>query len=1601
MSLSSRKVVTENEPPRIQHSEEDRSILSWISTLDMELKHSEHRRMRINGIGEWFLQSDEFKEWSSEDSQTSVLWCPGYPGTGKTMRTSIVIDYLSRNRLNSDTALAFVYCDKTRPDETALDLLSSICRQLASQKSELPLVLRKLYKQMTHEDERPGIDDTMLVILSLCDSFSSVFICVDALDECDPNGERPILVSKLQWMRNHSARIFMTSRWYHKAIPASFEHDYQIETKATSQDIRTFLHQRLYDEMELYNLSSEVSIPADSIIDLVIERCGGMYLMAHLLLRKELVSLSAESYQRAPRLLPRDAAALDFQGLSVEGAAQCDRKKPETWQSRLHIITEREPLRRRLALITLSWIVYAKKPLRASELMQALSMDAEAENLAEDPDTWLVRDEEILLDMCEGLMVIRSENHETCLAEDCDMHSIRQELEELCPRIQLDIAKSCLRFLASPEVIASDQKDTYESEEDIKFKASRYPFKWYAKQYWGMHVKDCDDEILHDWAIQYLRKLHTNPARWIEEQSTWFGKASYIARTDDETPLHKAARFGLDSVLEKLLPSEEFDVNTESWREETAVCAAACAGHTSTVQLLYRHGANIYHLTQPYGYTLLHAAAENDDELMVALLVNYGMDPNIASGHDPETPLHRAADNNSVCAARMLLDYGANMHTPRRDGDAMRTVARKGYEDFVRLLVEYGFDLSAPTVSDDTPLLAATDSGSTSLIEYMMASGANIFEVEDGRKVSPIHRAAANGHIGIVKLLLDRGADPFQQGEGHTTALEAAISKNREDVVDLLLPRMGDEIPTSAILAMVDSAIQAKSPETAKKLLLKVPGNLANSFRSFKNSLLWGALDVDDEEMVELLLDRGELISHQNDHGWSPLHYAADLGAKAATVLLKRGANPNLRAEAGVTPVHIAAYNGELQVLTSLLNHGSDLSIRAEDGSNALIAAGYGSKPEAVKLLLQYGAPTSDFNIDGESVLHHAIMGNDAALVEILLQHDIDASIQCRKGGSALHLTAFKGFLDILQQLLDHGSDVELAYHFDGNGYTPSESYGVWEGIPWNQAGVESHDRPRYWSRIERGWTVLHSAACGGHINIVNKLLRWGAKVSARGQKGETPLHVAASAGHVETVKALLKCGANVSYKNVQGDTPLHSAALAAAASAAEKAERHFKCNCQLEKEEAGKHEDHSKVDCIALLLDHGADPACENQESLTPLALAATAGHEDVVKLLVHGPLLSRYSSTVYVSVLEACVTGSTAAALDIVSAAFAESDESRSVWCDILNNACLSGNHEMVSLALRKGAVLSLKTANDVNPFHHAIKEEQVEIVELLLDAGANLAATDADGRNALHIASSHRGRRTLTVLYDDRKKAQIVSALLDHGAPVNHRTPNGDTALHFAVPTGDGSVVDILLRGGASVNIRNKRGSTPLHAAVSTWVFPPIVEMLLADGACPTVQDHAGRTPLHLIKDWKEARQIVELLLQYGADCSIHARNGDRAIHCATRRARWDVVKQLLGAGASVNDEGQKGRRAIHVAAKHGHVTLIDPLIRLGSDVNAIDWEGWTPVHYATHEQHVELLSTLLKHPCLSMSKIKAKATSMASAVQHGNTEIMKLLVEAGAL
>jgi len=493
-------------------------------------------------------------------------------------------------------------------------------------------------------------------------------------------------------------------------------------------------------------------------------------------------------------------------------------------------------------------------------------------------------------------------------------------------------------------------------------------------------------------------------------------------------------------------------------------------------------------------------------------------------------------------------------------------------------------------------------------------------------------------------------------------------------------------------------------------------------------------------------------------------------------------------------------------------------------------------------------------------------------------------------------------------------------------------------------------------------------------MQVLDMLLRRGAKTSARGGQGETPLHVAASAAHPDVLQALLDRGGNVNIETNAGDTLLHCASLALAAMKADETNRHFKCSCELEKHDHHMHDhpDYSKSECVKMLLRRRADPVRENHDGLTPLALAAKAGHEDVVQVLVSPVAIPFYPPTTYSKLLQHCAgSRAKASVLQTISEAFDESEESRLGWGEILSSACIGLDAAVVTLALSKGATLptttTLSDGTIVNPFHHVISKEKHEIVNFLLDgkAGADLMATDSRGHNALHIASRPEDKSTLTILYGSRNKAQTALALLRYRAPLNHRSSRdaGNTALHLAASTGDPSLVSVLTRNGASANIRNKHGATPLHTAVTKWIFPAILKELLDAGACASAQDYRGRTPLHLIRSRDDAKTAVLLLIEHGADASIPDRKGDRAIHHATRRAKWDVVEGLMEAGgASVHDRGHLGRTPLHVAAIHGHDVIVEALLALEADPSQVDNRGWTPLRYAEEAGHSRVVAVL---------------------------------------
>ena len=112
---------------------------------------------------------------------------------------------------------------------------------------------------------------------------------------------------------------------------------------------------------------------------------------------------------------------------------------------------------------------------------------------------------------------------------------------------------------------------------------------------------------------------------------------------------------------------------------------AVVAGHASTVQLLYRHGGLINHFNK-VGDRLFHVVAQQDDEVMVALLVHYGIRPDFESGGNRETPLLQAGCVIGIKAIKISLEYGAGKSASAKAG-VLSYALSHGFLDLVKFLV--------------------------------------------------------------------------------------------------------------------------------------------------------------------------------------------------------------------------------------------------------------------------------------------------------------------------------------------------------------------------------------------------------------------------------------------------------------------------------------------------------------------------------------------------------------------------------------------------------------------------------------------------------------------------------------------------------------------------------------------------------------------------------------------------------------------------------------------------------------------------------------------------------------------------------------------------
>ncbi|KAM6441697.1 poly [ADP-ribose] polymerase tankyrase-2 isoform 2-T2 [Liasis olivaceus] len=272
-------------------------------------------------------------------------------------------------------------------------------------------------------------------------------------------------------------------------------------------------------------------------------------------------------------------------------------------------------------------------------------------------------------------------------------------------------------------------------------------------------------------------------------------------------------------------------------------------------------------------------------------------------------------------------------------------------------------------------------------------------------------------------------------------------------------------------------------------------------------------------------------------------------------------------------------------------------------------------------------------------------------------------------------------------------------------------------------------------------------------------------------------------------------------------------------------------------------------------------------------------------------------------------------------------------------LFEACRNGDVERVKRLVRPENVNGRDTAGrKSSPLHFAAGFGRRDVVEYLLQSGANVHARDDGGLIPLHNACSFG-------------HAEVVNLLLRHGADPNARDNWNYTPLHEAAIKGKIDVCIVLLQHGADPSIRNTDGRTALDLA------DPSAKAVLTG-------EYKKDELLESARSGNEEK-LMALLTPLNVNC--HASDGRKStpLHLAAGYNRVKIVQLLLQHGADVHAKDKGDLVPLHNACSYGHYEVTELLVKHGACVNAMDLWQFTPLHEAASKNRVEVCSLLLSY------------------------------------
>lgn len=928
-------------------------------------------------------------------------------------------------------------------------------------------------------------------------------------------------------------------------------------------------------------------------------------------------------------------------------------------------------------------------------------------------------------------------------------------------------------------------------------------------------------------------------------------------------------------------------------------------------------------------------------------------------------------------------------------------------------VTQYGLGLTAPLLNDINTLketitilkesgadIKAKDSSGNNLAYYWLQKIQSPEALPDGTTNSPDAGTWLQG----ITWLKDQGVEFNNISEDNNNLLTELLDNDSSSdlfntTITLLARKILEIDGTLAKNNLADTTqpihtiFKNKAISDADRLLLLQllvsKGANINALTASSENLLMLAIEntkaQEDNpaknDLINWLLTQKVSTTATNSLGQNALHLLVANGRFDLVLkLIQQGNAATALDKQGNNLLHYLARQTcdnnctDYQTLVDELLAKFDINTSNQDGETPLILAAYWNNLEFTKQILAKKPDLNHLDKLGFNALHIAFEKRNIVIAEYLLEAGIDINQLTWDGANLNKYLEAKNSSALNQLVKVKYPNYPLSDVIKEQKPESSYWYNIlkYHGEPVIKASKDIAIPYNYRSSIDSNNGLLHMAAQANQVDIIKKILDQNIAVDLTNSKRETPLQLAIKHKANNAIVTLMEKGAKPNFINQANDNAVlvafNNNDPVVLKTLLDTAKR-LKINLELnQRDEQGNTPLHKAVlnqnlVMAQLLIEAGADVNIYNNDSLTPLLLAVEKPNLEIVSALLKGK-----------------------ADLNAIDS------EDRS--------ALLHAIERFVNQD-------KLPTQADYKHIN--------DLIDLLVNAGADLTAQSQKGNNALHISMGKYpvAHHLLTKAVDLKALNYEEETVLFQAARAKHN--EADTK----------AMLSELIKRGIDINARNLYGETALQAAIR-HENPNALFALLELGADPNVvkatelDDTGYNLPMYVLGSnyITESKKLptLEYLAKAKVDFNHINANHENILFIALREYNnnLDYAQWLIGKGTKADVINLKGQSLLHILLEEYRYRSLTPktiaqlkdfiiaLKQKGLDINVRDMNSKTALQYAADNKLVEWIPLLLEQGAnpniqdntdsvalstiISASDLKGKVNLVSTLLQH---------------